>query len=161
MEQLNPPPLPSITLNLALCHTKVCVVCQHLAARGWEQQHKSRGQRGTTVRGKSECKRATFLGAHINSPVRTLLRLLLSRKPERTTDNTVTFLQEGLWKRAWSRAWRQLMTLRAADPQLMGFKCLYNQLKHDSAGFHFIHIIPSPPCQWKARWSFLVHKIVP
>lgn len=47
---------------------------------------KQKGSGRATVRGQSKRKRATFLGARINSPIDTLLRLALSRKPERTTD---------------------------------------------------------------------------
>lgn len=93
----------STMLNLALCHTILCVVC-HLAARGWGREHKSRGQRVVTVRDQSKCKRATFLGACINSPVDTLFHLLLSRKPQKTRDNKVTFFQKGLSQWVWERS---------------------------------------------------------
>lgn len=43
----------------------------------------------------SECKRATFLGARINSPVETLLHLLLSREPERAKHKQSHISAEG------------------------------------------------------------------
>lgn len=140
-------PAPTPQFILTLCHTIHNVRCQRLAAREWEQQHKSRRQRGHDCRRQSKRKRATFLGPRINSPVATITLWEHSRKPKRTTDKRVTFLTDlvfclCVWK--WtvitqgSRAW-PLWKGQLVTPWI---SCTTSNVKDPTdclSGFHFLY----------------------